>query len=233
MTKDHEAPVSVAELPDAGDPAVLALLDSEERRLLAEAPEQEAGAGTWFTLVADPSFVRRSTVLARSSPLHRLDLRQAWQQFPAGVYDPRTLALAALEAVMHHQGLDQEATTEAVVEFLSGLARMAAPRRNADEHLAVARFVLRELLNDQDGGTEFAIAYSDYRDGHSRQELPLRLLSEEIGRSGQAVLTASVPAINLLLTGMDHDVEDQQAARDELLRRQVRSGRWGRAEESA
>ncbi len=134
---------------------------------------------------------------------------------------------------MHHQGLDQEATTEAVVDFLVELARRAAPDRDGSEHSAVARFVLRELLNDQDGGVEFAVPYSDYRDGHCRQELGLRLLSEEIGQGGQAVLRASVPAINLLLAGMDYDVEDQQAAYDEILRRQVRTGRWGRAEESA
>ncbi|MFJ8077044.1 hypothetical protein ACIQ7Q_24665 [Streptomyces sp. NPDC096176] len=208
------------------------LLDSEERQLLAAAPERGCDEG-WTSLVSDPSFVRRSTVLARSSPLHRLDLRQAWQQFPAGVYDPRTLALAALEAVMHQQGLDEEATTEAVVEFLVELAREAAPGRDGNEHDAVARFVLRELLNDQQGGMEFAVPYSDYREGHCRQELGVRLLSEEIGRDGRAVLRASVPAINLLLAGMDVDVEDQQAAQDEILRRQVRTGRWGRAEESA
>lgn len=208
------------------------LLDSEERELLAAAPEHGYDGG-WTSLVSDPGFVRRSTVLARSSPLHRLDLRQAWQQFPAGVYDPRTLALAALEAVMHQQGLEQEATTEAVVEFLVELAGRAAPGRDDEEHRAVARFVLRELLNDQERGTEFAVPYSDYRQGHCRQELGVRLLSEEIGRDGKAVLRASVPAINLLLAGMDFDVEDQQAAQDEILRRQVRTGRWGRAEESA
>lgn len=226
-------PVCSAGTPDAGDPVVWTLLDGEERRLLAQAPAREAGADTWHCLVTDPGFVRRSAVLARSSPLHRLDLKQAWQEFPSGIYDPRTLALAAVEAVMHHQGLDQEATTQAVVAFLTDLARRAAPERETAEHEAVARFVLRELLNDHEGGMEFSIPYSDYRDGHSRQQVVLRLLSEEIGRNGQAVLTASVPAINLLLAGMDHDVEDQQAAQDELLRRQVSSGRWGRAEESA
>ncbi|WP_280892538.1 hypothetical protein [Streptomyces sp. LBL] len=143
------------------------------------------------------------------------------------------MALAALEAVMHHQGLDREATTEMVVDFLVELAREAAPCRDHSEHMAVARFVLRELLNDQEGGVEFAVPYSDYRDGHRQQELGVRLLTEEIGLNGQAVLRASVPAINLLLAGMDFDVEDQQAAQDEILRRQVRSGRWGRAEESA
>ncbi|MFF0484865.1 hypothetical protein [Streptomyces sp. NPDC004435] len=208
------------------------LLDSEERQLLAAAPGR-GDPGGWKPLVSDAGFVRRSAVLARSSPLHRLDLKQAWQQFPSGVYDPRTLALAALEAVMHQQGLEQEATTAAVVEFLVELAQEAAPGRDCAEHEAVAGFVLRELLNDQQGGMDFAVAYSDYRQGHCRQELAVRLLSEEIGRDGRAVLRASVPAINLLLAGMDVDVEDHQAAKDEILRRQVRTGRWGRAEESA
>lgn len=217
---------------DGGFRGADGLLDSEERELLNAAPELGRDAG-WKSLVSDPGFVRRSTVLARSNPLHRLDLRQAWQQFPAGVYDPRTLALAALEAVMHQQGMEQEATTVEVVEFLVELAREAAPGRDGEEHRGVARFVLRELLNDQEGGSEFAVPYSDYRQGHCRRSLEVRLLGEEVGRDGQAVLRASVPAINLLLAGMDVDVEDQQAAQDEILRRQVRSGRWGRAEESA
>jgi hypothetical protein len=215
------------------DTLVQALLDREERRLLADAPQAEDGIDSWHALVADPHFVRRSTVLARSSPLHRLDLRQAWQRFPSGLYDPRTLALAALEAVVSRQEMELEATTEEVLGFLASLACRAAPEREAAEHVAVARFVLRELLNDHEGGCEFAVPYSDYRQGHSRGEVSFRLLEEAFGRHGQAVLRASVSAVNLLLVGLDHDLEDQQAAHDEMLRRQVATGRWERAEQSA
>ncbi|WP_326623925.1 MULTISPECIES: hypothetical protein [unclassified Streptomyces] len=218
---------------DDTDQIVRSLLDREERRLLAAAPEPAEGADTWLGLVAEPGFVRRASVLARAAPLHRIDQRQAWQQFPADLYDPRTLALAALEAVVSRQGMEVEATTEDVVAFLASLARAAAPGREEAEHLAVARFVLRELLNDAQGGEEFDISYSDYRAGHQRVTVSLRFLEEGFGRHGQAVLKATAPAINLLLAGLEYDVEDEQAAKDAMLRRQVSTGRWGRAEDSA
>ncbi|UQA90514.1 hypothetical protein [Streptomyces halobius] len=215
------------------DPMVQALLDREERRLLASAPPVPDGIDEWHALVAEAGFVRRSSVLARGAPLHRIDQRQAWQRFPRDRYDPRTLALAALEAVVSRQEMEAEATTEEVVEFLASLAASAAPERDASEHLAVARFVLRELLNDAQDGEEFDVSYSDYREGHSRVTLSLRILEEGFGRRGQAVLRATTPAINLLLSGLDHDLEDVQAAKDMMLRRQVDTGRWSRAEESA
>ncbi|MGW0550112.1 hypothetical protein [Streptomyces altiplanensis] len=212
---------------------VLALLDREERRLLAFAPGPADEVDTWLGLVTEAGFVRRTAVLARAAPLHRIDQRQAWQQFPSGVYDPRTLALAALEAVVSRQGMELEATTEDVIEFLASLARAAAPQRDADEHVAVARFVVRELLNDAQAGEEFEVSYSDYRVGHSRVTVTVRMLEEGFGRRGQAVLRATAPAINLLLAGLEADLEDEQVAKDAMLRHQVSTGRWGRAEESA
>ncbi|MET9078593.1 hypothetical protein ABZX95_42205 [Streptomyces sp. NPDC004232] len=218
---------------DDCDSMIQALLDREERRLLASASTVPDGVDEWRALVAEAGFVRRSSVLARGAPLHRIDQRQAWQRFSRGLYDPRTLALAALEAVVSRQEMEAEATTEEVVEFLASLAASAAPEREASEHLAVSRFVLRELLNDAQHGEEVEVSYSDYRAGHNRVTLSLRMLEEGIGRRGQAVLRATTPAINLLLSGLEHDLEDEQAAKDTMLRRQVASGRWGRAEESA
>ncbi|MGW6638234.1 hypothetical protein [Streptomyces cyaneofuscatus] len=218
---------------DGSDAILRPLLDREEQRLLSAVSKTCAENGTWLDLVAESGFVRRTSVLARAAPLHRIDQRQAWQQFPTGLYDPRTLALAALEAVVSRQGMEVEATTEDVVGFLTSLAGASAPEREEEEHRAVARFVLRELLNDAQGGEEFDVSYSDYRAGHQRVTVSLRFLEEGFGRLGQAVLKATAPAINLLLAGLEYDVEDEQAATDAMLRRQVSTGRWGRAEESA
>ncbi|MFI1890769.1 hypothetical protein [Streptomyces jumonjinensis] len=218
---------------DGVDAMVQTLLDREERQLLASPSAVPDGVDEWRALVAEAGFVRRSSVLARGAPLHRIDQRRAWQRFPRSLYDPRTLALAALEAVVNRQEMEAEATTEEVIEFLASLAASAAPERPASEHLAVARFVLRELLNDAQHGEEFEVCYSDYHEGHRRVTLSLRMLEEGIGRRGQGVLRATTPAINLLLSGLEHDLEDEQAAKDTMLRRQVASGRRGRAEESA
>ncbi|PKV82582.1 hypothetical protein [Streptomyces sp. TLI_146] len=232
---DHKNPRDGFVRPeeDGVDTMLQALLDREECRLLASASTVPDGIDEWRALVAEPGFVRRSAVLARGAPLHRIDQRQAWQRFPGGLYDPRTLALAGLEAVVSRQEMEAEATTEEVIEFLTGLAASEAPGRPASEHLAVARFVLRELLNDAQHGEEFEVCYSDFRKGHQRVPLSLRMLEEGIGRRGQGVVRATPVAINLLLSGLEHDLEDEQAARDAMLRRQVASGRWGRAEESA
>ncbi|MCY0933854.1 hypothetical protein [Streptomyces sp. H34-S4] len=233
--KQTYAPAGVPEpADDEADAMIQALLDREELQLLSASPESADEVDTWLALVAESGFVRRTSVLARAAPLHRIDQRKAWQKdFPADLYDPRTLALAALEAVVSRQGMELEATTEDVVEFLASLARSAAPEREATEHVGVARFVLRELLNDSQRGEEFDISYSDYRRGHSRVSVSLRMLEEGFGRRGQAVLKATAPAINLLLAGLEADLEDEQAAKDAMLKRQVSTGRWGRAEESA
>lgn len=184
------------------------LLDREERRLLDAASDVSDGVDEWRALVADAGFVRRSSVLARGAPLHRIDQRQAWQRFPRGLYDPRTLALIALEVVVSRQEMEAEATTEEVIEFLASLAASAAPERAASEHRAVARFVVRELLNDGQHGEEFEVCYSDYREGHRRVSLSLRMLEEGIGRRGQGVLRATTAAINLLLSGLEHCIAD-------------------------
>ncbi|MFF1872988.1 hypothetical protein [Kitasatospora herbaricolor] len=218
---------------DIDDTTVFGLLDFEERELLHDAPQNDDGPESWLDLVADAGFVRRSTVLARSGPLHRLTTLLAWQPFPDDLYDVRTMALAAVEAVVSRQGMEREATTGDVVGFLEWLARGSAPGRDEQEYTAVARFVLRELLNDQQGGAAFSVPYSDFRQGHHRGDLVFRLLEEGFGRLGQPVLRASVEAINLVLVGLDQDLGDQQAARDVALRRQVASGRWGQAEQSA
>ncbi|EMF56462.1 MULTISPECIES: hypothetical protein [Streptomyces] len=131
---------------DDCDPMIQALLDREERRLIASASTVPDGVDEWRALVAAVGFVRRSSVLARGAPLHQIDQRQAWQRFPRGLYDPRTLALAALEAVVNRQEMEAEATTEEVVEFLASLAACAAPERETSEHLAVSRFVLSSRL---------------------------------------------------------------------------------------
>ncbi|MFH8790927.1 hypothetical protein [Streptomyces roseoverticillatus] len=233
MTERNVSLGSTGCAEDDIDSMVQALLDREERRLLASAPAVPDGIDEWRALVAEPGFTRRNSVLARGAPLHRIDQRKAWQRFPRDLYCPRTLGLAALEAVVSQQEMESEATTEEVVQFLASLAASAAPERDASEHLAVARFVLRELLNDAQDGEEFDISYSDYREGHSRVTLSLRMLEEGFGRRGQAVLRATTPAINLLLSGLEHDLEDVQAAKDVMLRRQVSTRRWGHAEESA
>lgn len=115
---------------DDNDSMVQSLLDREERCLLALAPPVPDGIDEWRPLVADTGFVRRSSVLARGAPLHRIAQRQAWQRFPRDLYDPRTLALAALEAVVSRQEMQDGALTDlaaAVDEALCPVASRVSP----------------------------------------------------------------------------------------------------------
>lgn len=212
-------------------PDLFSLLEPDDRDLLASDTVGSTLVPT--SLVTEPGFVRRVTVLAHSAPLHALESREGWQSFTEDRYDLRTLALAAIDLVAAQQGLEDEATAEDVLNLLAHLAGQAAPDADPDEPQSVARFVLKELLNDRDGGTDFTVYYSDYRTGTHRIPLRFSLLEESTGRSGGPVLRASVHAINALLGGLDLDVEDAQSAMDAVLRNQINKGQWGRAEESA
>lgn len=212
---------------------LLALLDPDEREVVAGSPASAPDLTESLGMVADSAFVRRVTVLAHSSPLHAMETRESWQGFAPSRYDLRSLALAALDAVILRQGLAEEATADEVIAMLSRLAELAAPDLDASDHVEVARFVLRELLNDREAGAMFVVHYSDYREGHRRLPLPFSLLKEAVGRRGQVVLRASTEAINALVGGLELEVEDAQLAMDAVLRAQIDRGQWGRAEESA
>lgn len=212
-------------------PDLFTMLDPEDRDVLGVSTDVATVSTT--SIVDDAAFVRRVTVLAHSGPLHNLQRREAWQSFRDERFDLLSLALAALDLVTSLQGMDEEAAAADVVALLTELARAAAPDAEPDEHSAVARFVLAELLNDREGGTEFVHHYSDYRTGTHRIPLRFSLLQEAVGRSGTPVLRASVHAINALLGGLDLDVEDAQSAMDTVLRNQINKGQWGRAEETA
>ncbi|MFE0377278.1 hypothetical protein ACFW1M_17200 [Streptomyces inhibens] len=208
-------------------------LTAEERDLFANLGQPATDAPEWRELVRDPGFVRRRMSLALSGTLHDLARRPGPQPFPRQHYDLVSLALAALDAVVSRQGLEDEATTEEIVRFLTGLAARSAPGQPHDEHVAVARFVWRGLLNDDAGGADFTVPVSDFRDGHQMQPVRFYLVREEPHRSGHPVVRASSEAINVLLSGLDLAVEDAQAAMDTVLRRQIAHGQWGRAEQSA
>ncbi|MEV6923946.1 hypothetical protein AB0M46_05460 [Dactylosporangium sp. NPDC051485] len=214
-------------------PDLLSMLTAEEHELLASEPRPVMDFAESMQFVTDAGFVRRVTVLARSAPLHAMESKEAWQQFAEDRYDLRSLALAALDAVVTRQGMEDEATSEDVLALLGRLAQLAAPDLPSSDHATVARFVLKELLNDREGGAKFVVHYSDYRHGHRRVPLPFRLLEEGTGRRGHVVLRASVQAINALIGGLDLEVEDAQLAMDAVLTAQISRGQWNRAEESA
>jgi hypothetical protein len=151
-----------------------------------------------------------------------------------------TLALAAIDSVIARQGFDDEVTYDEVVAGLAALAGTAHPEYPVDEHDLVARYVVDALLNRRDREAPYRFEVSIFSrddDGVMRhREIPaeFRLLTEhEDHARGVNVLRATTDAINALVGGLEFDVEDEQAAIELMLARQLERGAFGQAEKAA
>ncbi len=178
-----------------------------------------------------PTFVRRQKALARTGPLHDLELSKAMRDGDWSAYDLRALALAALDRVMEHMGLEYGATHDRVVLELAPLVAASDASADRDQWARVASTVLAGLLNDRNRREAFRAGYSDFGDegGHARRVLSFRLLQEVEAPDGSVVLRATDEAINLFYSALDHDVEDAQAAAEAVLRSQMSRGLLDRA----
>lgn len=186
--------------------------------------------------VLDPSFPSRVAVLMRSRPITDAASAAVRQDWPEYTYDVATLALAAIEMVIAQQGFETEVTYEEVRDGLTIIASRAAANRPFDEHARVAAYVLDALLNR--GGREAPFTYriSDFTEPgtHQQRQVQFRLLVErEDPVRGEVVLNATGDAINALVGGLEFDVEDEQAANEFLLERQLARGAFDAAEAAA
>lgn len=197
-----------------------------------EAGHIPAGRG-----VLDRSFPVRVAALLRSRPIADLVGGASRQEWPPDTYDPATLALAAIDLVIAHQGFEYETTYADVVAELERLARKAAPHRPAEEHLRVARYTVDGLLNRSGRETPFTYRISDYTAEdveHRQRQVQFRLLVErEDPARGDVVLNATGDAINALVGGLEFEVEDEQVANEILLERQLARGAFAAAERAA
>src|SRR5574340_1281934 len=164
--------------------------------------------------VLEEGFIRRTRALLHTAPLHRLAGVTSWQDWETTAYDPRVLAMAAIDAVVARMGFATELTYEDAVAVVAELARIAAPDRPEDEHVKVASYVLDGLLNDRDRNDSqaFSYSYADYRESHVQRALQFFLLVEKGRADGRVVLEASPQAINVFRGGLNLRVEDAQKA---------------------
>lgn len=185
--------------------------------------------------VVDASFVRRVKAMLPTAPIHRLAEITGWREWGDAGYDPRVLAVTAIDAVIARQGLVTGMTYDDLVLALAELANLAVPGRQEDEHFDVARYVIDGLLNNRDDndGQAFRYRYSDYTDGHTVREFGFHLLVERTKADGSIVLEASTEAVNALRGGLDLLVEDAQEAMRHILSVQITQGRLDDAEVSA
>jgi hypothetical protein len=203
-------------------------------------PQQHAGPGAprpgLSRGVFDRSFPVRVAALLRSRPLADLAAGAARQEWPQATYDVATLALAAIDLVIAHQGFEDEATYDEVVEGLMALAARAGTGRPATEHERVARYTVDFLLNRPGREAPFTYRISDYAAGtdHRQRQVQFRLLVErEDPVRGVVVLNATGDAINALVGGLEFDVEDEQVANEILMERQLARGSFDAAERAA
>jgi hypothetical protein len=190
--------------------------------------------------VFDASFGDRVRALLRARPVADAadnSVRQSWGEYG---YYVVTLALAAIDTVIARQGFDNEVTYDEVVVGLGALVANAHLERPADEHGVVARYVIDALLNRRAREAPYGYQISIFgrdADGsvrHRRISAEFRLLTEhEDHARGVNVLRASTDAINALVGGLEFDVEDEQAAIELMLARQLERGAFGHAEKAA
>lgn len=211
--------------------AVDGILPFEESGTRPAPPRRLPAAGS----VVESAFVRRTRTLLRTAPLHGLATKTSWQGWDSDLYDPRVLALAAIDAVVARMGFSTELTYDDAIVIVADLARLAAPEQPEEEHLKVAGYVLDGLLNDRDNNNSqaFSLPYSDYRGDHKRRELRFFLLVEKTRSDGCTVLEASVDAVNAFRGGLDLDVTDAQMAMELVLRAQLERGDLAEAEITA
>ncbi len=182
----------------------------------------------------DDSFVRRVRALLRTGPLHDLEAGKALREGDWRPYDLRGLALAAIDTVIDHMGLEFGASATQVGRRLTELARMSAPDRPIDEAERVADAVLAGLLNDRRRREAFTLTYSDWSGRrHRRAEVAFKLLEEVEAPDGSIVLRATDEAVNLFVGALDRDIADAHAAAEAVLASQLRRGRLDQAVHTA
>jgi hypothetical protein len=182
----------------------------------------------------DDSFVRRVRALLRTAPLHDLEAGKSQREGDWSPYDLRGLALAAIDTVIDHMGLEFGATGAQVRQRLIQLARMSSPHGPPGEAERVAAAVVEGLLNDRHRREAFSLSYSDWSGRrHRRAQVSFKLLEEVEAPDGSVVLRATDEAVNLFAAALDRDIADAHAAAEAILASQLRRGRLDQAVHTA
>jgi hypothetical protein len=186
---------------------------------------------------AEPPEVRRQKALYALAPLGEMQAGKSWTGWRKSGYLPASLALIALELVVDNTRLDAGARTEIILDRLTDAIAASRSGRPRAEHRQLATILLDALLNEQGGRHDRLFQYlepSDKPDGATTTRVGrVWLLRTEIDRDGSEVLHASAEAVNLIVEGLGEPFDDQQAANDTVLNRQIARGDFSAAEAAA
>jgi hypothetical protein len=184
---------------------------------------------------ADEGLARRLKALACTAPLHDLDVRKANLAGEYSVYAMAEVALAAIDLVTLNMDFDTGADHEQIISRL--LPRIAAqtPRRPADEHARVARWVLENLINVGSVDRGFRAVYGTFGpDGaYVRRDYDFKLIEEVAGPGGSIYLRTTDEAVNVLVGALDTDVTSAQIAAEVKLEVLINRGRLADAQLAA
>lgn len=175
----------------------------------------------------DEAVVRRVKALATTRPLHDLDRSKLmWDSdIDWSRYDLLSLALTTIDVVALTQSLASGMARSEVVSYCAAQAARQNPAGSADELERIASRVVNALVSDQ----SLHVAYTDHSrasgDGPVQADWQFRLLSEQWRADGETIDVRATPAaINVLLDGLDLDIESAQVAAEAQMENLIKRG---------
>lgn len=164
----------------------------------------------------DPARERRVKALTCTEPLHGLQAnrgRRGWDHFD--FYD---LGLAAIDAVVDRMGFDSGISREELDgALLAEARRFASDSRDRDLRPVVTELV-ETLIRPNVG--EYTSALDEVR-----RRFDFALLTEHEDAEGEIYLRATNEAINVLVGGLNTDIESAQVAAEATLEHLIRRRR--------
>lgn len=198
----------------------------------AWAGEDPDGAARRFITTDDAAVTRRTRALAATRPI--VDLERNKSSYDGDHWDDvdlSSLAVAVIDQVTLQMGISRGMTLPDAVAFTADEAARQAPHLPADTCQVVARRVVDTLIGGSDPFQFDYITVTD--DGPQRRTRSFRLLYEQFDAAGEVHLRATEDAINVLVTGLDIDVESAQVAAEAQMRALIARGAITSAVEAA
>lgn len=179
---------------------------------------------------------RRLRALLYSEPLLKLRSLNDERDSQTHHYDCITLAIYIFNRIVESMGLDDEASIEAVINFLlplmSEMDALADIETNDEHRRHFARKIIERLIDRS--REQLPTEYVDFGDGKAvRRKLDFYLVKEHWISDERTALELSPQAINLYLNAFDFDIEDAQIAIEAVTLSQIKSGRIEQAAASA
>jgi hypothetical protein len=163
-----------------------------------EDADERTGDGSARLAVADAGRDRRVKALACTEPLHGLQAnrsRRDWERF-----DFYELGLAAIDAVVDRMGFDTGIGRNDLDAVVLAEARRFAPESNESFLSSVVTELVETLIRPNVG--EYTSAADEIR-----RRFDFALLTEHEDAEGAIYLRATNAAINVLIGGLDTDIE--------------------------